>query len=491
MSIEKPANERLNLYNRFKESLKSGDDSTFYDADDLIIIIDQAVDLEDEYTEIEAIMRGYRFFPDNEELAARRAFLYYDLNLDEGVDNMRGQLTADSPMNQILQIRRLEEVPENQDVIIRLLNEIVDMPGLLDDEEIIQLVDCAGSTMNYDWLKQNEDKLRTKTDYLPTLLYEMFIVSDMFGDREYSLKLLEELTELQPFNIDFWNAIAQVQAYDGDNEADFDAALNSVEFALAIDSENADALTLKASILLRKERFDECVNTLRPIADNLPTAIAAQIHICALINSGHPDEGAELLNKYCRKFPDSSELVDLAITAGTPQIGEILGNFFESGRKDETETIRHWHKWADNLYRDGRLRAAITVFQFMHDHDVLNPEGYRRLFTALYAIGEYDRCIELYDQLGRTQPNFLITEMILAMLMSYMRKGNKAAAKRAFKAVNERLPMNMTESWTMSTAIESIGMSNFMAAVKSIIDGRGAMQPDFIDIFELPYQNKE
>lgn len=491
MSIEKPANERLNLYNRFKESLKNGDDSTFYDADDLIIIIDQAVDLEDEYTEIEAIMRGYRFFPDNEELASRRAFLYYDMNLNEGVDNMRGQLTADSPMNQILRIRRMEEIPENREAIISLLNQIVETTGLLDDEEMIQLVDCAGATMNLDWLKANEEKLRKKTDYLPTLLYEIFIVSDMYGDRQYSLKLLEELTELQPFNIDFWNAMAQVQAYDGDDAVDFDAALSSVEFALAIDSENADALTLKASILLRKEQFEESVNTLQPIADNLPTAISAQIYICGLINSDRIDEATNLLYKYCKEFPESSELVDLALSANIPLKDEILEKFFESGNKSIEETVAHWHVWADNLYRDGRLRAAATIYQFMHAHGVLTPAGYRRFFTGLYAMGEYDRCIELYNELEQLQPSLLLTEMILAMLMSYMRKGNKSAAKKAFKSVNDRLPMNMTESWTMGTSIESIGMSNFMTAYKSMIDGRGAMQADLIDIFDIPYKDKE
>jgi len=254
MSIERPANERLALYERFKQSLAKGsDDDEFFDADDLIIIIDQAVDLEDEYVEIEAIMRGYRFFPDNEELASRRAFLYYDLNLDEGVDNMRTRLPEDSPMTRILGMRRMENSGDEK-MFTEILDGIVNAPGLLDDETIIQLIDCASACGCYGWIKDNEKRLRAKTDYLPTLLYEIFIVADMQGDHEYSVRLLEELTELEPFNIDFWNALAQVQALPtpDEGEADLDGALASIDFALAIDSDNAQALTLKASILLQQ-----------------------------------------------------------------------------------------------------------------------------------------------------------------------------------------------------------------------------------------------
>ena len=156
MSIEKPANERLKLYERFRDSLAKGGDSDaeFFDADDLLIIIDQAVDLDDEYVEIEAIMRGYRFFPDNEELRARRAFLYFDLNLDRGVENIQAALSPDSPMKKILSLRS-KEGSIDPDTAKRVLDSIVVDGRKFDDETIIQLVDCASACECYDWLKAN------------------------------------------------------------------------------------------------------------------------------------------------------------------------------------------------------------------------------------------------------------------------------------------------------------------------------------------------
>lgn len=488
MSIEKPANERLNLYNRFKESLKSGDESTFFDADDLIIIIDQAVDLDDEYTEIEAIMRGYRFFPDNEELAARRAFLYYDLNLGEGVDNMRGQLAADSPMTRILHIRRLNDGDVDKNEVTALLDEIAAEPGLLEDEEMIQLVDCASAAGCFDWLKANEKKLRAKTDYAPTLLYELFIVSDINGDRPYSLALLEELTELQPFNIDFWNALAQTQSVGDfpDVEPDLDGALNSLDFALAIDSNNPEALSLKASILLRRGNPAEAARLLKPMADKMPSAITAQIYVCAELELDNRDRASLLLDRYCPAYPESLDLVKLALALDHPKLVDFLiAHFATYG--DPAEAMRQWMTWIEGLYREGNVRDASVLLDILHQSDSLEPQGYRLLFSALYVLGEYDRCIALYNQLEKEQPDMLMTEMVIATMMSYVRKGDKSEARKALRNVSGRFPMALRDSWTLATSIESIGMTHFMTALKAVIDDKGPMNPELIDIFEFPY----
>lgn len=488
MSIERPANERLALYERFKRSLAKGaagdSDDEFFDADDLVIIIDQAVDLEDEYVEIEAIMRGYRFFPDNEELATRRAFLYYDLNLDEGVDNVRATLPADAPLTRILGLRRMDGSADPE-VCTAMLDSIVGSPDMLDDETIIQLVDCASACNCYEWLKKNEARLRKKTDYLPTLLYELFIVSDLRHDRDYSLKLLEELTEIEPFNIDFWNALAQVQA-EKDDDSGADAALNALEFALAIDSDNPEALTLKASILLKQGNADEAERTLRPVADANPTATAAQIYVCALIELNNQAEAIARLEQFCEAFPEDRDLFSLALAMNHPIVQAMFAHSMANAT-DSAATINDWNQRAEAYYRDGRINEARSLFEMLHHHEALHDSGYKMLFSALYTSGQYNRCIILYGQMQESRPDFLLSEMALATIMSYLQLGNKTNAKRAFKEITARFPMNLRESWTMATAIESIGMGNFMAALKTMMSSSGPLQPELLDIFEYPY----
>lgn len=496
MSIEKPANERLNLYNRFKASLQSGDESAFYDADDLIAIIDQAADLQDDYTQMEAIMRGYRYFPDNTELAARRAFLYYDLHIDEGVTNVRKQLPQDSPMARILSIRDVNSSSISVDETCRILDQIIKAPGLLDDEEIIQLIDAASSAGCFQWIKNNEKKLRTKTDYLPTLLYEIFIVSDIEHDREYSLKLLEELTELQPFNIDFWNALAQIQADDSNilyEDPDIFGALNSLDFALAIDNENADALTLKASLLIKLNKADEAERILRPLVDSENKAsrnlnsIAARMYACALLAMNSYEKAALYIREFANKFPDADEFVDLALALPPDSdIDSILQVFFN----DEAETdIEKFLILGENYFRQGELDKAIRILDFIHRKECLSDKGYRLLFTAYYVAGNYNTCIQLYEELELAQPDFLISEMIIAYLMSLLRVGNKTVVKKAYKQISKRLPINMRATWTLAMSAESIGMNNFMTAVKTLINEPGTIDADAIDVFKYPYSD--
>ena len=64
MSIEKPKDERRELYDKFRAGLKGGDEtSSFYDEDDLIDIYDQAADLEDEYVKIEVLLAAAGCIP--------------------------------------------------------------------------------------------------------------------------------------------------------------------------------------------------------------------------------------------------------------------------------------------------------------------------------------------------------------------------------------------------------------------------------------------
>lgn len=486
MSIERPANERLALYERFKQSLAKGNDDEFFDADDLIIIIDQAVDLEDEYVEIEAIMRGYRFFPDNEELASRRAFLYYDLNLDEGVDNMRSRLPEDSPMTRILSMRRMEN-SGNEEMFTEMLDGIVNAPGMLDDETIIQLVDCASACGCYKWVKENEKKLRAKTDYLPTLLYEIFIVADIQGDHSYSINLLEELTDLEPFNIDFWNALAQVQAlpaHDG-SDADLDAALTSIDFALAIDSDNAQALTLKASILLQQGNAAAAADTLTPLADKMPQPTACEIYIRALYELDRIDEANRRLEAYCRQYADSRELIGLALAVDRPMLPRILALHFEAV-KSQPDADKDWFEWAGAYYREGHLREAVRLFEVLYKEQRLSYQGHKLYFTALYCMGDYATCIERLDNIIEVHPEMLMPDIVIAGIMSYLQRGDKKAARKAMKRLMEHFPMTIKEDWKLSSNLESIGMSHFISAVQATLESGGPINTAELDIFRFP-----
>lgn len=486
MSIEKPANERLELYNRFKESLRNGTvESEFFDADDLIIIIDQAVDLDDEYVQIEALMRGYRFFPDNEELATRRAFLYYDLHLDAGVSNMidrrRDSGAENGPMWNILQLRMREEDITDAEAD-SLLEQLLKTPGKFDDETVIQLVDCASACGRYDWLKANEKRLRAKTDYAPTLLYELFIVADMQHDTDYAVRLLEELTEIEPFNIDFWNALAQTQSNAGDTES----ALASLDYALAIESDNVAALTLKATILIRDGRNNDALEILKPLGESAPSALVAELTVRALYGNGRETMAADLLGKSCREYADDRSLLDLALFLNVPELHELLDMHYDATAVADDDK-QAWTDWARDHYVSGHLPACTAILACLRRHGDLDYNGYKMLATVLYCGESYKDSIALLeDAVNGRDGTYMMPDIVAGGLMSLLRTSSKADVKKMLKRVVDSMPMSIKEDWTLSSAIESIGFGNFISMLSSTVDHINKNDIDNIDIFRFP-----
>lgn len=490
MSIEKPVNERLKLYERFKKSLASGADAEaeFFDADDLIIIIDQAVDLDDQYVEIEAIMRGYRFFPDNEELRSRRAFLYFDLNLDQGVEDIQQTLPAESPMTKILNLRQSADY-RNEQSARKVLDSIAESPEKLDDETIIQLVDCAGACNCYSWLKENEKRLRKKTDFLPTLLYELFIVADLHHDRDYCIQLLEELTELEPFNVDFWNALAQILVNIGDgpnpNEPDFEGALATLEYALAIEPENIQALTLKASILIELDRAKEAVDTLAPFEKNMSSETAAEVYLRGLYLAGDSEKAKQLAATYCMQWPESEDLMHFALFAEPQEIDALIQNHFNALEATE-DFAENWINRAKAYYSRGDLAPALRMLTVLKAHDMLDYQAMKLYITAMYCLDMFDACIAEFNDIIDNHEDMLMPCVVIGGIMAYLKKGEKRPAKLAMKKLMEMFPLHIRDSWTLASNLESIGMSQFIAAVNAILESPGQIDVSAIDIFDFP-----
>lgn len=480
MSINRPANERLQLYERFKQSLNEGSDVDFFDADDLIIIIDQAVDLEDEYVQIEALMRGYRFFPDNEELANRRAFLYYDLNLDAGVRNMIEHKPDDSPMWELLKLRIQEGSVINVDNAQAVLEGLLKRTDKFDDETVIQFVDCASACGLYEWLKANEKSIRKKADYLPTLLYELFIVSDMHTDHEYSIKLLEELTEIEPFNGDFWAALAQTQC----NAEQFDAALTSIEYALAIDSENAGVLTLKASVLVHLEQYASALNLIDSLISKEATSLLGELKARAHYGLGETEKTLNVISEFNKQFPEARSIAEIALFLQHPQVNQILSNHYDASTLDDQ---KKWEEWARSLYVEGRISEASNILQCLRERNELSFNGYKALATTLYCSKSYLKATELLNDAIMHENEALAPDVIIAGLLSYVHLEQISEAKKVFKQVISKFPLSIKGDWTLVSTLESIGFSSFLGHFNTLLETPDLIDLKDIDIFHFPF----
>lgn len=495
MSIEKQDNERIELYNRFKQSLgKKSADDLYFDADDLIVIFDQAVDFNDQYVQIEAVMRGYRYFPDNSELASRRGLLYYSMNLDNGVNDIVAIHGDNSPLWKLIKLRGSESEwdSESNNKALQIFDEILNTPGKFDDETIIQLVDTASETENYEWLKNNEARLREKTEYLPSLLYELSAVAEENNELKHGISLLEELTALEPFNLDFWISLAQAQL----RNKDYEGALSSSDYALAIASDDSVVINTKACALGNLGHYQEVVDLVLPFLDNenndeskdwsLPDEHLVENYLRALMALGS-EKRMELLISlmgYAAIFPENRAIIGIALDSDYPAIEVLLESHFEACSE---EYRNDWFDWGRRLMLFGCSNEASLVLDVLFKKGLIKNNTQIGLFvSALYTSKNYERCIEVYEHIIHHAHSLLTPDVAVAGLLSYARIKTKAQCKKAFTTFQKNLPMSNSDVWHIGSELETVGFSTFLGMYQALLNRSGALDADSIDIFKLP-----
>lgn len=492
MSIEKPGNERLELYETFRKALKEGNEDEFFDADDLVAIIDQAVDLNDDYVQLEALMRGYRYFADNEELAVRRGFLFYDLDIKEGAEDMANHPAGNSPLWTLLRIRAKADTI-NPERARKVLEKLIARTDKFDDEAIIQLVDCASACGLYDWLKENEKLLRTKCDYLSALLYELHIAATTRADMDYAIELLEELTEIEPFSLDFWLALAQECV----TVSRSDEALIATDYAIAIDSENLAAIALKGTALLQLARFAEAELTMQPFVEKAMTdeTPLTDLYARALLGLDRREQAIEVLTERATQKPDDATVFDLLLRLKVPEAEQLLRLHYGAvggGR----ELLDEWIQRANDYYNQGEYFASAKMFSLPYDERILPREHYAAYYSALYVSGDYAECIEWLDDFLRNRPSQLTPDICVAGLLSMVRLGNYDGAAAAIRSLERLFPLKVRTQWHISSTLTSVGFSTFLNMLGTMLKQPDMFEIDAIDLFTPPmsserYENPE
>jgi tetratricopeptide (TPR) repeat protein len=494
MSIDKPKDERRALYDKFKEELaQSNDDSaTFFDEDDLVVIYDQASDLSDEYVQMEVLLHGYRYFPDSEQLAARKALLYKSYSFSEGINNtLNAHENADGVIWKML--RLLSKRRENYDTctdIEQLLNSVEE----LDDETVIQLVDLAVyKDGGIQWLKENEALLRKKCTYLPTLLYELYLVMDMKNESEYATKKLEELTEMEPFNVDFWISLSECYY----RQQKPDKSIAAVDYALALDSTNVAAIMAKAEALSCTDcNPQEVVDMLEPVAnsDNFNER-TLQLLCNALVNLHRNDEALKYIHKFIDEVNSwSREAIELLVCINDDdEVTKDWLEFYYTHAPEMEET--DWVNWADEHYSGGNYKLAALILSCYDEqsHDGLSVDNHGLLASARYTAGMYSECsLHLQMMLGSCNYAGLTYEDLVTGVLSTIRMGNLDLARQLLPLTVEAVQHMQPTAQPMSvgTSLQAIGTANMLDLIHAFLSNQTpGLTIDNIDPFPTVTNN--
>ncbi len=464
--------ERKNLYDRFKNDVSKSSSSVFYDEEDLIEIFDYAGDVDDDFVRVEVLLCGARLYPESEALAVRRGYFYYSISNDEGVGAVVNSPHVPSVLWDILSLRvKNPDVDEARE----RLTEIVENTDEFDDESVIQLVDVASALGVYDWLKENKDLIQLKCSYPQTLLYEISVVAEIYSDFEFAASIIEQLTMIEPFNVLYWEMLAQEYL----SYNNYDGALNAVDYALAIEPSSIRSLLMKAQILYDTgKNVDEAERLLCKVKTiDVDNSIAIQALAVIYINSGKEQEAMNMLLDYNCVHPEDKTTIDYLLALGCYSTDLLLQNFYNT-EPEHSEDF--WIDWAKSHAVAKRHIIAAAILECYDRNSGILKSG-TLYYEQLYLAQCYDAVIALYNNDIKTNSGYLVSmEMGLIAVLSYMRKGEKQQAYS--NACRLMLDFENSTNSVTYRLVEK-GFMAIMKDIKNAIERGGEILLDYYDPF--------
>ncbi len=423
---------REQLYQEFKRSVTSPTPETpFFDETDLIDIFDYAGDQNDDATRTEVIALGQCLYPDSDPLRVRKAFYYYFI---EREDMARALLEGEHERNPMWDILRLRlDGPEGEELDQRLQDLLGAYPQM-DDETLIQLVDAANTLNRLDWVLAHIDELKRKTSYTPTLLYEVAVMSSMAGDNDTVIKLVDELTSIEPFYAPYWTMLAR--AY-GEKDQ-YDEALNAVDYALAIDGEMTEALAIKTQLmLLRDMDVSELLPKLRAKAAEDPnnTMLIRTLGLAEQTAFGN-EAAVKVYEHYLKLNPGNMDLMQSYLEIAEDIDFSMIRLFVVHCESLTEESLM---QMAQHLAFEAHYHAIAKLLQAYHQIYHL-AAGFEVMVTALYLAGEYREIEQLFDNPDEPLYTPRYTPMVsLIYALTLVRLRHKA---KATKFIDEWIESN-------------------------------------------------
>lgn len=382
--------ERQEALAKFRESLSLPLTERYYEEDDLIDLFDFASDFNDDYLRMEVLMCAARFYPNSEELLQRKAIFYSQYSDDVMNKCVEDHQKSTGMIWDI--IRAKNSYIESPEAQIEILDNILNNNDSFADEDIIQFVELAVLTYGkWQWFRDHLPESEKKAVFPEVLLYEAAMAAEMSGDNGYAIQLLERLTELQPFNPDFWTVLCKEYVLADQLEN----GLSALEYAIAIDPNNPETLHQKAKLLFTLERdYQEIIDLLRDI-DELGGMNRETLRLAAVIHAtrGNDQVAIDTYKKYLDACPEDSTgvLMDMASLVADKE--EILSKIHSIDND-----VQDWHAWAKELVSIGdRLTAACVIDKYCRATNIFNPPlGMVELAFRLGMFGHTELLIGYY-----------------------------------------------------------------------------------------------
>lgn len=484
---------RDELLARFRMALERPMSERYFDEDDLIEIFDYAGDLGDDFLRMEALMCGARFFPDSRELMERRG-IFYSQYSDFARSQFLTHCPADSSMIiELLQLR--DEAPALSDTEkAARLDALVEAYDKYSDEDVIQLIETVSDLRMLSWLKAKMPLLRSKAQYLTGLLFESAVTADSHHDSEYSASLLEELTEIEPFNSYFWLLLSKQYA----QLDEMDKAIEAIDYSIAIKADSPLAMLQKARYLYTADEDLAKVENYARKAIELSNGAIEPVRFLAMAyhNEMHDEKARELIETVLNDpklghggiltdvgaEPVASkefELIPDLVAYGAKNANELLDRFYDS---NDDNNVMMWTSWAYQLSYQGRDDLAKLVSDCYERH-AGSPLASMFTVEESFVVKRFDETInKITDFLKFTTGMEEDFPSAMAMhVISLVKLGESERALALCDLIEESIDLKKYSSVT--TRLEFIGLKSIIKDLRRLI--MSGADPTTFDPFDF------
>ncbi|MCD8394631.1 MAG: hypothetical protein LUC85_07325 [Bacteroidales bacterium] len=368
-------------YEEFRRRMLDGRLESYYDEETLIEVFDTAGDQNDDATRMAVLSLAARLHPSSEDLNARRAFYFYLMgdtpSAVEIIQRPHGEHILWDILDLTLNPQNINPQPGSD--ITRLIQKY--QP--LDDEEAIRIVDFAALTGQLPWLIENASEVEKSLDYPSTLYYEIASKASETHDNDTILQATEKLTALEPFTDYFWIMQSRALA----EKEKVDDALQSLDYALAINPSNPEARLLRAQLVMLADdkANDEIRADLEALYREYPDNTSVARTLAVIYETlGQEDKARELYINVIRTQLDASDTLPLLLhidhTEDTieqlwPELSDI---------NDQSNVV----DMANKMMRQQSFAEASALLRAAWRHNVLTY-GFENMVEAMYCAGEY------------------------------------------------------------------------------------------------------
>lgn len=459
-----------------------------YDLSTLIDIYDTARDHDDIGTRIEVLLYGAEHYPDSPDLLSRRAFLYSELSEDATAALVNHSIENPSVLDMLF---RLKTGSSELKKVKNQLNRILQWEEELEDEEAIRLVEIATELGQYAWLRKNKEAIMNKCVNPSAFLYELATKAQESDYSEDAMAYSEELTQIEPFNVNFWQRLT----LDYLLLRKLDKAQKAIETALDIEPKDLMSQKIAGRTNLLDEKNYEPKKVLGYYEKSLKAGEINEedlpVVIQALTDNGDVATIVKWIKTLWSHGLHTQDLASTMLIVKPSEGKKMLRDFFEENPTDFFQISL----WLHNMTQEAGPKFE-TAAQVLKVYNQVNPLGplTKEAFEIYYHTGHYDEIIAAFTDTGdddNPMPSIDPSpEFMLPVIMSFARLGKSDIAQgiavsmaNRLKKVRQGLPAErLAELFTAHTTGVGPWVDGYLKALNAIAKGiKEGKHPDDYD----------